>query len=77
MKSPVQLTAADLDLVFPDPVEPMADAGVAKLSWDDWMCECADRTAAYLRSYDRRRDPGAVPPSTRFSLRGYPEGDAH
>lgn len=69
MKHPaITIRPEDLELVFPDPVEPLLPHAHPKISWEQWMQECAERTNAYLASYDRRSDPTLSTNEERFVL---------
>ena len=68
MNPPLEIHQDDLELIFPDPVVPMLPHATPGISWEQWMRECAERTNAYLKNYDRANDPTARTHDRRFHL---------
>lgn len=68
MTRPIKIRPDDLELVFPEPDEPLRDHVHTPISWEQWMRETAARTNAYLKSYDRVNDVTLSPPTERFEL---------
>ena len=68
MSKPIKILPHDLELVFPDPREPLLPHATQDITWEQWMQECAERTNAYLRTYDRVNDPTLTRHAERFVL---------
>jgi hypothetical protein len=64
----IEIRPEDMELVFPEPEEPLQKHVHPPISWEQWMQETAARTNAYLKTYDRVKDPTLSPPTERFVL---------
>lgn len=65
-RPPLELSPADLELVFPEPRESLKDHPNRRVSWDQWMDETAARTRAFFRNPSPREPDRS--PRERFVL---------
>ncbi len=63
---PIKVTATDLELVFPEPQEPLLQGPGEPCTWETFMCETAVQTHCWFKHHGPNLSP--PPFEERFTL---------